>query len=101
MEKFEPNSIGKIGFSISWTIGTAIFIANILTQKPVFFICGIIYIFIAGFVNISLLLIEVVNIILSENRKEHIISAIFLLLNIPIAAIYILIIESTLKNHTI
>ncbi|MGE8554364.1 MAG: hypothetical protein ACN6OB_10595 [Chryseobacterium jejuense] len=93
MENIEFSTTGKYTFLISFSLGTFLFILFIITQNEFLLLSGFIYVIFAILVNVIVLLHEML-VFLSDisGKKNSGYSLLLLLVNIPIAAIYLLVI---------
>ncbi|SDJ89054.1 hypothetical protein [Chryseobacterium jejuense] len=93
MENIEFSATGKYTFLISFGLGTFLFILFIITQNEFLLLSGFIYVIIAILVNVIVLLYELLAFLLDVSEEKSSGNSVLLLLsNIPIAAIYLLII---------
>jgi hypothetical protein len=87
------NKIGLFTALISFLIGTILLIIFYLTNSYSMTLFGMIFIAIAGIINLVVLVKVLINLINEkENRKKHILTSGIMILNIPIAVFYFFIV---------
>ncbi|AZB01375.1 hypothetical protein EG359_17915 [Chryseobacterium joostei] len=92
MENIKFSSAGKYTFLISFVLGTLLFLTFLIVRNEFLLLIGFAYVGIAIMVNTIILLYELgiyLNDVSGEKSAGN--SALLLLLNIPIASIYLLI----------
>ncbi|MEG0928410.1 MULTISPECIES: hypothetical protein [Chryseobacterium] len=95
MENIKFSLTGKYTFLISFVLGTLLFLTFLIVRNEFLLLLGFAYVMIAIIVNLIILLYEL-GIYLNDisEKKASGNSALLLLLNIPIASIYLLILFS-------
>lgn len=93
MENIKFSPAGKYTFLISFGLGTFLFLLFFITKNEDLLVCGLIYVIFAIPVNMTVFLYELLHFLMDiSERKGSGNSVLLLLANIPIAAIYLLII---------
>lgn len=89
--------------AISFIIGTLLLIAHLIFKSAfIILLIGLFYVYLAVFINLIVLLFLIISLITNpKNRKSTIIKILIVLLNVPIAVAYFLIIlnENSLFNQ--
>jgi len=88
-------SIGRKSAFFSFAIGTLLLLAYLISQANNLIPIGLTYIYIAFYVNIAVLFLLLFALVAySENRNKTWLTILYLLLNIPIAFAYYVIVVS-------
>ncbi|UZT96911.1 hypothetical protein ODZ84_17050 [Chryseobacterium fluminis] len=92
MEKLKFSATGKNTFLISWIIGTVILLLYVLTKSWILVWAGFYYVLAAAIINMIIFFHELLAFVIDvADHKPHGNSALLILLNVPIAALYFLI----------
>lgn len=92
MGKLKFSTTGKNTFLISWIIGTVILLLYVLTKSWILVWAGFYYLVAAVVINTIIFFHELLAFVIDvADHKPHGNSALLVLLNIPIAALYFLI----------
>lgn len=85
-QKSKVNKVGRVTAYISGSIGLLILLLYIFTRNEEFQFAGFFYLLIAGFVNVVMLLIVIINMISNKNFvREGGYTILIMLANIPLA----------------
>lgn len=88
-------NIGKKSAIFSFAIGTVLLLVYLLSQANNLLYIGLAYVYIAFFINIAVLFLLLFAVIAySENRNKTWLTILYLLLNIPVAFGYFLIVTT-------